>query len=196
MVSIGKSALVAAGAAMLITAFGWLAPAQAGDIVEKAEEAEARLAAGDARGAHDALREAYRVLWTSGPLFMRRVVPVTEPAIAYGAFEARENTVYSGDEPIRLYIEPVGYSWLELDGGFSIGFDVDVEITAESGAVIWGRKDIFAFEQALVEPTFEFFETLTFDFAGLPAGDYEIVTTLRDQASEKSVTFNTAITIE
>lgn len=170
--------------------------AYAGPVSENAARAEQLQLSGDPVAADAALRNAYAQLWATGPLFARRAVLVAKPASGFGLYEPRSNNVFSDGEPIRLYVEPAGYGFAESDGGFNVSFQVDAEIRANNGTTIWGRQDIHRFGASGAMRPFEFFQTLTFDLAGLPGGDYTIAITLKDQVTGKQALIETPIEIQ
>lgn len=170
--------------------------ALAGPAGERATQAEILQVEGHPAKADSAMREAFALLWEQGPLFLRRSALVSQPAAGPGAVQPRADNVFSRNEPIRLYVEPAGYGFVAVDGGFRVAFRVDAEIVAENGTTIWGRRNLERFGGTSPMRDFSFFETLAFDFEGLPVGRYTIGTTLTDLATQKSVRIDTAIVIE
>jgi hypothetical protein len=183
-------------ALVVLAGLSGIASAMAGPVADGASEAENLQANGNVAAADAAMRKAYAALWRTGPLFLRRVELVDEPAAALGDIATRERNVYAPGEPIRLYVEPGGYGFAEVEGGYGISFRVDAEIIAENGTTIWGRRDLERFGGAGGTRNFGFFETLTFNLEGLPVGRYTIGTTLTDLSTGKSLRIDTPIVIE
>jgi hypothetical protein len=70
-----------------------------------------------------------------------------------------------------------------------LALGVDVVVKDSAGAEI-GRKDDFgelSFQSRYKNN--EFFAKLNYDFSGLPAGDYQVTSVLRDKVTGKTVEF-------
>ena len=174
-----------------------LAPAvRADSFAAQTEEARSAAGAGRHLEAYEALKRAELTLWNSMPrMALRRTVLVTEEPPFFGAYTPRENNRYHPGEPILLYVEPVGYTIVKTDDVYSYSLTADVSLLEESGNVLGGQKDFGRWQFASRRPVTEFMMYFTFDFSGLDGGDYLVETVIRDQNSEKTVTFSTPVVI-
>lgn len=170
--------------------------AQAQSLTERIGAVEELMADGLTAAAEEAFRETYAELWAKGPLFLRHVALIDGPARGFADYDERASNIFKDGEPIRIYIEPAGYGYTAADNGFQIAFSIGVEIVSDSGTTLWGQKDLQRLDATASALTFEHFETLNFDFSGLPTGSYTLAATLTDRATEKSVEFEQAIVIE
>lgn len=169
--------------------------AHAGEIADRAAEAERLAQAGKFAEAAEALEAAEAALRANMPLTIRRALFVASEPGGFGVYNPRENAVFKKGEPIIIYAEPIGYGYKQ-DGQLNVlALGVDVVVKDRDGKEV-GRKDDFG------ELTFqsryknsEFFAKLNYDFSGLPAGDYQVTSVLRDKVTGKSVDFTLPFTM-
>jgi len=167
-----------------------LGPAAAGEIADKAGEAEELAAAGDFLPALALLDEAADSLWSDSPLVFRRVIWVAEPPLGFGAYSPREgNEFASGDEMI-IYAEPVGFGWQRSGDIWRTGIATDLIVKDAGGEVLFEQEDFQKLEIASRVRNREFMATFTYTFSGIPPGEYSVETTLRDTVTGKSGTLS------
>lgn len=138
----------------------------------------------------DALDAAVTQAWIKAPLTERRAMFVVNPVQTYGAWTARETNVFRPGEKLLTYVEPVGYVWRDGGGGwFSFGFTLDFKVKTPDGRILGGQDAFQRFEFKTQFKNREVFANLTMSLSGISDGDYVLVYTLRDIASDKVSSF-------
>jgi hypothetical protein len=171
------------------------APAGAGEIAEAAKKAEELAAAGQHRDAIDTLSNALSTLWAQSPLIVRKAVFVAGEPAGYGIYQPRPDSTFKRAEPLVIYAEPVGYGYTTLNGVNTIELVMDFAVAKRPGAVVAEQKAFGVLKLDSLEKNREFFAKVTYDFSGLPAGDYDVTTTLTDKATAKSSSFTLPFTL-
>jgi hypothetical protein len=169
------------------------AGARASPIVEAAIEAERLLEAGESLDALERLDDAVGIVWQASPLLFPMPV-IVEGAEGYGIYTPRTNAGIRPGEPLRVYVEPIGYGY----GGETethIGLDVDLAIEHVGGLVLAEAHDLFDVTVASRNRIREFHIVLSFTMPELQAGNYRAVFTVRDRHSDKSGEFSVDFTI-
>lgn len=170
-------------------------PAHAGEIADKAAEAETLLTAGDDAGAIAAARDAFGKAWdaTTG-LAIGETVLISEPASGYGIYNPREGDKFKIGEPVLIYAEPMGFAYGSPgEGLYSIGFFVDLKVMSEAGEVLGDLQNITELNLTSRYPNHEFQANLTYNLEGVPPGRYVLQTTLRDKNSAKIGSFENTV---
>ena len=147
-------------------------PAQAGDIADKAAEAESLLSAGDDAGALSAAREAFGKAWeaTTG-LAIGETVLIAEPASGYGIYNPRPDDTFKIGEPVLIYAEPMGFGYGSPgEGLYSIGFFIDLKVMTEAGEVLGDLQNLTELDLTSRYPNREFQANLTYNLEGVPPG--------------------------
>lgn len=171
--------------------------AHAGEIADKAAEAEAMLASGDDVGAVAAARDVFAAVWdsTTGLAFGETLL-LAEPAAGYGIYNPRDTDRFKIGEPVLIYAEPIGFAHGSAgEGLFAIGFFVDLKVATEAGEILGELQNLTELDLASRYPNREFQANLTYNLEGLGVGRYVLTTTLRDKYSAKIGSFDTAIEI-
>ncbi|SDL97520.1 hypothetical protein [Aliiruegeria lutimaris] len=157
---------------------------------------EEALAAGDGRQAIELAEAILNEVWDAAPLGLNMVSLVEGNPSGYGIFTPRETNRYAPSEPIVIYAEPYGFGYGELQEGIHrIAFDVDLVVKASDGTVLTDLPDIMELALNTRRPNKEFFADITYKLTGASVGQYILETTLRDQNSESSVSFELLIEI-
>ncbi len=168
-----NSKLIAA-AMMLMAATS--AGAQSIEAVEKAEQ-------------------AVIAAWNATPLAYRKAFFVDQ-AQGFGVYQARENAIFKGGEPLIVYAEPVGYAWKDNGNGtYSFGFNVDLLLKTAKGEIVGGQENFQSLELTSRSLNREFMLTLTLNVDGAPAGDYVVEYRTRDIHSSKSAVISLPFTV-
>jgi hypothetical protein len=173
-------------------------PAQAacaGDIVDAAEKAESAVEAGKYADALSSLNQARDSVWNAAPLTINKAILVASDPQGYGIYGIRESNQYKSGEPIVVYTEPSGFAYGRDGELFTINMALDFEIKSSSGDSLANRQNFAKWELRSRVPNKEFMGKLTYTFSGIEPGDYIVETTIRDQNSEKKVTFPTPFKI-
>lgn len=169
--------------------------AVAGEIVDRAAEAESFLQDGKPVKALGAAEAAYDATWRAIPLSFTKALFAASAPEGFGRYTPRENAVFSAGDEIVVYAEPVGYAYGEGANGFSIDLDADLDVRTASGQILASQTGFsrLSYTSPIRERAFNV--TLTFAFDGLKPGDYVLAVTLRDTHSDKSGSFELPFTI-
>ena len=106
----------------------------------------------------------------------------------FAAYEPRDNNVFTADEPLIVYTEPIGVDWTKDGDEFSTKLSVDFEIRSPDGKVLAGQRGFGEFALSAREPPLDFMTHVKLDVTGAPAGHYILGLTMHDTKSGKSTT--------
>ena len=179
-----------------LAAAAWLAgPAAAGEIADLANQAETLAEDGEYLEAIDAIDQAAAALWDEAPLTFRKTLWVAEPPSGFGAYNPREGMAFDAGAEMIVYAEPVGFGWAKNGDLWKTDVSVDFAVKSKDGEVLGEQKDFQKIQLASRVKNREFMVFFTYTFSGIPAGEYVVDTTLRDQVSGKSGTFSLPFTV-
>lgn len=174
------------GFAGLVVLLGLCLPGAAGPLLDKANEAETALSAGEGTRAVLLMREALFEAWRAAPLTVETAIFVEAQADGYGIYTERADNVFAEGEPLRIYLEPVGFDWKQAEGFHTSLLTVDFDLTSPDGKVLAGQKGFGRFEFKSHVPNTEYMANLTLNVSGAEAGDYLLVLTINDEYSGSS----------
>ena len=121
---------------------------------------------------------------------------VTEKAPIYGAYTARADAVFKPDEPLIVYLEPVGYLWKSNGDAFRFGVTLDFVIKKRDGAILGGQEKFLAYEQTSRAKLRELMLNVTLTLGGIAPDDYIIEYPMHDASSAKTVKIELPFTIK
>lgn len=170
-------------------------PVFAGSLVDRAQQAEAELNAGNAVKALASVEAAFNEVWDATPLGFSEALFVTAKPAGFGVYDARLSNVFRADEDLLVYAEPFGFGYGREGEGFKIGFDADFELRTLKGQILTGQDGFAVLDMTSRRRNKEFQVFITYSFKGLKPGDYILVTKLRDRNSTKSGAFELPFTI-
>ncbi|MGB4703809.1 MAG: hypothetical protein WBI18_01840 [Candidatus Saccharicenans sp.] len=140
------------------------------------------------------LRDA---VWEETPFSLVNTLLVKTASNTFGVYEPEEDDVYSEGETIYLYLEPVGYKILKNDTGlYEFRFLADFQLVSENGEILGGQERFADLLFKSWHPNKEVAITFNYNFSGIPAGKYKIITTVYDASSDKKASAETWITVE
>ncbi|MER8489414.1 hypothetical protein NKI51_01340 [Mesorhizobium australicum] len=167
----------------------------AGEISDRAAEAEKLLQSGDGAGALEKFSSAQEALWQAMPLGVLNVKQV-DTACGFGIYSERANHIYKPGEKIVLYMEPVGYGYGKDGLGNSIiALSVDITVVSAAGEKLGTMEKVGRVQIASRSHNRELFFKLDLSLDGLPAGKYRCDFVMHDENSSKTAPFNTDIEI-
>lgn len=169
----------------------WAGASIAGEIADRAAEAERLLETGQGLDIIETFEKAQDALWTAMPLTIRRAVLVSD-ASGVGVYRPRGNNRFRADEALLLYIEPVGYGYgSDGLGNNVIALAVDLTLRTEAGELLGTIEDIGSIKVSSRSRNRELFFNLTLTFTGgtVGPGRYRAEFLMRDQNSSKTTTF-------
>jgi hypothetical protein len=181
--------LAAAGAALALAS-----AAHAGPVADNATDAEAKAAVGDGAGAVAAFDAAEDAFFDAAPLTFR-VATFADGVTGFGKYTPHAEAFKAGDTA-TVYLEPVGYGFTRDGDGYRVGYGTALEIrtpgglilgkTDDFGTLTWNGRSKSHEVQAVVSVTLP---------TALKPGDYQLLLTLKDEASAKSATATLPFTI-
>lgn len=182
---------IAVAGALLFAVSG---AALAGEVADKAAEAEALLQSGKPVEAQAALEGALDAFWKAAPLTLRNARFVDE-AMGYGDYVAHAGSAFAPSSTLQIYVEPQGFGWAEVDGGYKIAFASDVAIRNAGGQILTRSAAPALLERTSRNKNREFQITVGFQLPSLKPGDYVLVLTVTDQATGRSAPVELPFTI-
>jgi hypothetical protein len=179
-------------AAVVAAALAAIPSARAGEIADKAALAETLVGRGYGEAALAAFDKATAAFWAASPLQLRAIA-FADSVSGYGDYAPRANPEFRTGDTLRLYFEPVGYTFTpDGDDGVRAAMSVDVEIRSPSGLIYGSAEDFVRLEWSGRTPMHEVHASVAMPLPGnLKPGPYLLLLTLRDQGSAKT----TAVTL-
>lgn len=136
-------------------------------------------------------------IWEEAPLMLRNVILVKGMNNTYGVYEPEDDDVYSQGETIYVYLEPVGYKIRKNEAGYyEFRFTADFQLVNENGEILGGQEQFANLPFKSWHPNKEVAITFNYNFSGIPAGKYKVVTTVYDANSDRKASADTWFTIE
>ena len=142
------------------------------------------------------LDQASQLVWASVPFSLTQARPLLAAPAAPGQYEARPNTVLKPDEPLVLYMEPIGFKVHQQKGMFHYHLVSDFKLTDAWGRVISQQREFSTFKGAVFSFPNRMPLVVSYNLRGLSAGDYKVETILHDLLGRKSCTLTTSLTIQ
>lgn len=159
--------------------------AAAGPVVEAAQRAEELAEAGEPVRSLEAMDDGVAEIWREAPLTFRSWA-IVEEVQGYGVYKPREETAFRPGETMRVYVEPVGYSYSSQGDIHEVALSADLSIETPRGQILAEGKDIFSIAVPSRNRIRELHVTLGFVVPELAPDEYRVVFTIRDRHSEKS----------
>jgi hypothetical protein len=176
-------------ASFLVTAI-LAGSASAGEITDKAAQAESLAASGKSVEAIEALDQATTSLWDKLPLSFRKVLWIAETARSFGGYTPRQTNVYKAGDEMIVYAEPVGFSWRKVGDMWQSDLAADLTLKTRDGKPVHFQKDLGKGGMSSRARNREYNIRLTVTMADIPAGEYVAEFAVRDAVSGKSGTFS------
>lgn len=142
-----------------------------------------------------AASQAFDEAWARAPLSFAAATFAQARATGYGQYEPRADANFVAGEPIHVYTEPVGYAYGRSGEYNTVDLTADFELRNSSGLVLAAGEDFATLSLKSRNMNREFQASLDYTFAGLPPGDYTLVTRINDANSDKSGEFSLPFTI-
>ncbi len=147
-----------------------------------------------ALAAADSIRDK---IWEEAPLMLKNAILVRGMNNTYGVYEPEDDEVYSQGETIYVYLEPVGYKIMKNEAGYyEFRFTADFQLVNENGEIIGGQEQFANLPFKSWHPNKEVASTFNYNFSGIPAGKYKVVTTVYDANSDRKASAETWFTID
>ena len=138
---------------------------------------------------------AYDAAWEANGLAFSVATFTQDGGTAYGQYTPREDAVFQNDEVLSIYAEPVGYAFSQTEGVFAFKLTASYKLLNLSGQVLAEQDDFAVFSGEGRSRQRELAAALSFQFSGLPAGDYQLETMFNDETGGKEAGFTLPFTI-
>ncbi|WP_420338722.1 hypothetical protein [Roseibium sp.] len=139
---------------------------------------------------------AFDAAWTADGLAFSSVTFTDGPGSGYGKYTATENNVFSAGETIALYAQPVGYAFDQSQDGYTYKLAASYRLINTSGQVLSEQSDFAEFTGTTRSKQRQLSASLSFQFDGLPEGDYALEATFADQIGNQTAGFKLPFTIK
>ena len=179
---------VALGLAVAVTSGAF-----AGPVADRAAEAEAKLSAGDPAAALTAFDAATEAFWNASPLQFR-VATFADSVAGFARYAPRADSTFHTGDSVTIYLEPVGYGFVSDRDSSRVSFQSGVEI--RQGDIVLGKTDdLGKLDWEGREKNYAVHAAISLTLPDLKPGDYTMLLTLTDDASEKAATTTLPFTI-
>jgi hypothetical protein len=165
-------------------------------LAARLDAVRAKAEVGRAAEAFEDLKAAELELWKRmTSLSARRLVLIEEEPPPDGAYSPRGGNLFRKGEPVRIALEPVGYTLKEEGGLYRLLLTTDFTVVDDQGSIYGGQRDFGRWEAASRRPVTEFLMFFTYDLSGLAPGEYVIETVVRDAYSDRTLELATPVVI-
>lgn len=144
------------------------------------------------------MRGAIAAAWTKLPFTVLEARLVASPPSGFGRYAPRRGNVFGPNEPMFLYLEPVGFK-VRYDPGsqtYYYNLAADFNLIDAWGRVISGRRNFSRFSGTSRHFPDQIMLSFTYKMRGLPPGSYRLETVLRDTLGKRSHTVVTPVVIK
>jgi len=146
------------------------------EVADMALEAENLLQSDEPATAFDAMDAAVDAFWRTAPLI-----------IEDAHFDPEgDSAVFKSTDRVGIHVRPLGYGFETGGDTNRIVLDADIEIRTPGGLVLAQSDDFGRLEWAGPGKNRNFTGRISIEMPDLAAGDYELVLTLNDQATQKT----------
>jgi len=139
---------------------------------------------------------AYDQAWTTSGLGFTTATFTDGAATGYGQYTPRDNAIFSDKSALTVYAEPVGYAFTENSGLYAYELTASFRLLNLSGQVLAEQDNFATFSGSGRSKKRELSATLTFEFSGLPSGEYRLEARFQDEVggSQSSITLPFTVT--
>lgn len=146
----------------------------------------------------DAFRAAlagYDRAWAASGLAFTRATFTDGASTGYGQYTPRDEAVFTGDEALTVYAEPVGYGFRDTGSGYAYELTASFRLLTPSGQVLAEQDNFATFSGSSRSRQRELSASLSYQFSGLPAGSYQIETRFTDEIGGTGSAFTLPFTV-
>jgi hypothetical protein len=168
--------------------FAPFAAASAGEIADRASEAERLLGNGDGAAALAAFDKAASAFWIASPLQFR-VITFADSVKGIGDYQPRAEATFRPGDTVTIYLEPFGFGFAPNGEGFRSGLSAGIEIRTPGGIILAKADDVGQLDWKGRTRLHEVHASIALPLpAIIKPGDYELTLTVRDRLAPKSAT--------
>lgn len=164
-----------------------LGPILAGEIADRAGEAETLLQQGKPADALSAFDKAGDAFWGALPFRIRTALFATSVA-GFGRYEPRADGAFRAGDAVTVYLEPVAFGFAGDAPWFTVAFTVGIEVRTPGGLTLAKADDIGRVEWQGRVRSREIHTAVNVTLPELKPGSYKLLVTLTDGATGKSAT--------
>lgn len=139
--------------------------------------------------------DAYDRAWDASGLAFSVYTFTEGSGSGYGQYQPKSDAVIADGEALSVYAEPVGYGFTENGGTYSYELTASFKLLNMSGQVLAEQDNFAVFTGSGRSKQRELGANLSFQFSGLPAGDYKLETGFRDEIGGKQSGFTLPFTV-
>jgi len=161
---------------------------QAGSIEDQVKQAIDFAKTGRSADSVLAMRGAALDLWLQTPFGFSQAMFVEQSVPRYGAYNPRETNTFTSEQPVFVYIEPIGYDWTKEGDFYTTELVVDAALLSADRETLWSQDKFGDFKLSGRQRFMEFMVNLELDIDGLPPGDFILEYTLTDNISGQKST--------
>ncbi|MES0880209.1 hypothetical protein [Roseibium sp. SCP14] len=132
---------------------------------------------------------AFNEAWEASGLAFSIATFTENGGAAYGQYTPRTSSVFSNGEALSIYAEPVGYGYRENNADYAFELTASYRLLNKSGQVLAEQDNFAVFAGNGRSKQRELAAALTFQFSGLPAGEYQLETSFTDEVKETKADF-------
>ncbi|MEJ8473566.1 hypothetical protein [Roseibium algae] len=134
--------------------------------------------------------------WDASDLGFTNATFAVSPATGYGQYQKRPSNVFTADDTLTIYAEPVGYGFEKTENGYRHDLEVSYSLLNMTGQVLATQSSFTRFSGEAQDRKRELPTNLSFQFQGLPTGHYVIEAAYADKLSAKTATLSLPFAIE
>ncbi|MBG6146213.1 hypothetical protein IWQ51_004362 [Labrenzia sp. EL_142] len=138
---------------------------------------------------------AYDAAWEANGLAFSVATFTQDGGTAYGQYTPHKDAIFQEDDVLSIYAEPIGYSFSQTDGIYAFELTASYRLVNLSGQVLAEQDNFAVFSGEGRSKQRELAAALSFQFSGLPAGDYQLETRFSDDEGGKVAGFTLPFTI-
>ncbi len=132
---------------------------------------------------------AFDAAWEASGLAFSKITFTDGAGSGYGHYEPRASSEFSDGETLSVYSEPVGYAFRQTGDEYAYELTASYRLINLSGQVLAEQNDFATFSGSGRSKKRELAATLSFQFSGLPAGNYQLETSFNDRIGGKQSSF-------
>ena len=142
-----------------------------------------------------AAEKAYKAALAKTPLSLPVVLFVKDKATGYGMYEPRGSNHFKVGEPLKFYIEPLGYKFKHNGDRVTFGVSADLRIT-QNGETLFSKDNFLDIDFDSHHDNAELMLNGSLDLTGASAGNYAIELSVRDHSSSDIAHVSLPFTLE
>ena len=142
-----------------------------------------------------AAEKAYKAALAKTPLSLPVVIFVKDKATGYGMYDPRGSNHFKVGDPLKFYIEPLGYKFKHNGDKVAFGVSADLAIT-QGGQTLFSKDNFLDIDFDSHHDNAELMLNGSLDLTGASPGNYEIQLSVRDHSSSDIAHATLPFTIE